>query len=202
MQEIDQDIPDDATPEEIAAEQFGAPGANDDVIMPMVLALDPLGAPPPVAPTMPIDWQIIANFYTACISSDPRVTYHLGSKIPSDTAVPGVDFTHVDCSGFVRACIRRSTHPQVLFPDGSVVQHDWVAASRYATSSVADGLLVDGKIRIAFLAPGAAPGHSVGHVVLIHNGYTVESHGSTGPDRRQWTGADWQHYTSVFVLAG
>lgn len=152
------------------------------------------------APTMDLDWTKVQAFLTACRTSSPRVTYGLGAKIPSDSAVPGTGFTKVDCSGFVRAAIRRSTNPKLTaFPDGSVVQHDWVKAKGFARGTVADGKLADGKIRIAFLTPQDAPS-GIGHVVLIRGGKTVESHGGTGPNSRAFDGTGWQSRAKVYLL--
>jgi hypothetical protein len=152
------------------------------------------------AATLPIDWTKVAAFLAACESSHPRVTYGLGKKVPSDTAAPGKDFTHVDCSGFVRAAIRRSTSPKAAaFPDGSVTQHDWVKAHGFPAGKVADGKLADGKVRIAFLDPHATKS-GIGHVVLIHNGKTAESHGGVGPDSRSFDGSGWQAKTSLYLV--
>lgn len=153
----------------------------------------------PTGGTIQIDWAAAAAFYTACITSQPRVSYGLGAKIPNDTAKPGVDFARVDCSGFVRSVIRRTTNPKVAFPDGSVVQHDWVKVQDFPVHSVADGKRTDGAVRIAFLSPNDVSS-GIGHVALLHNGYTLESHGGTGPDRRPWTGMGWQAKTKVYLL--
>jgi hypothetical protein len=139
-------------------------------------------------------------FLEACRTSNPRVTYGLGKKVPFLGAVPGRDFTQVDCSSFVREAIRLSTSPPTPFPDGSVVQHDWIRAHGFETSTVAAGMENDGPIRIAFLRPQDSP-HHIGHVVLISGGMTLESHGAVGPDSRKWDGKDWQAKTFVYVLA-
>src|SRR5262245_18685194 len=102
---------------------------------------------------MPLDVALAQTFLTACMTSHPRVTYGLGSKVPFFKAKPGIDFTKVDCSGFVREAIREATTPMVHFPDGSVVQHDWIIAQNYKATTVASGKLTDGKVRIAFLSP-------------------------------------------------
>ena len=152
------------------------------------------------AATIDLDWTKVQAFLTACRTSQPRVTYGLGKKIPSDSSVPGSGFTKVDCSGFIRAAVRRSTNPKfTAFPDGSVVQHDWVKARGFARGTIADGKLADNKIRIAFLAPqDAASG--IGHVVLIRNGKTVESHGGTGPNSRAFDGTGWQAKAKVYLV--
>jgi hypothetical protein len=150
-------------------------------------------------PAIDLDWSDVGAFLTACETSVPRVGYKLGANVPSDAAVPGRDFTNVDCSGFVRAAIRRSTHPAAQFPDGSVTQHDWVKAKGFATATIADGELVDDKVRIAFLEPKDVPSR-IGHVVLIRSGRTAESHGGVGPDSRAFDGTGWQSKAKLYVL--
>ena len=156
-----------------------------------------------VAP-MPIDIAKALTFLHACTTSQPRVSYGLDAKAPNDASQPGAPappgFVKLDCSGFVRAVIRRSTTPKMTqFPDGSVQQHDWVRAQGYPKATVADGGSLDGKVRIAFLPPHATPDH-IGHVVLLHEGQTLESHGGVGPDRRNWSALPWRTHTEVFEL--
>jgi len=153
---------------------------------------------PTIAPALMIDWSVVEAFLKACRSAG--VGYALGAKVPNDNSVPGRDFTAVDCSGFVRAAIRRATNPIVPIPDGSVVQQDWVQAKGFMRGTVADGSLKDGKIRIAFLNPQDSP-EGVGHVVLILNSATVESHGGVGPDSRPFTGVGWQAKAKVYLLS-
>ncbi|MBV8566409.1 MAG: hypothetical protein JO273_13230, partial [Methylobacteriaceae bacterium] len=139
-------------------------------------------------------------FLAACMSANPRVAYGLGKKAPWLGAVPGRDFTQIDCSGFVREAVRLSTAPTLQFPDGSVVQHDWVRAHGFERSSIADAKASDGVVRIAFLRPQDS-GEGIGHVVLVAEGKTIESHGHVGPDARAWTGTDWQAKAFVYVFA-
>ena len=134
----------------------------------------------------------------------PRVTTASAPRplrTPVSQAPPARrSFTKIDCSGFVRAAIRRSTLPELTaFPDGSVVQHDWTQAKGFPPGAVDDGELEDGRVRIAFLPPSAADS-GIGHVVLIHQGQTLESHGGTGPDSRQWSTLPWRTSTKVFEL--
>jgi len=138
-------------------------------------------------------------FLNACETSHPRVTYGLGKKIlPGQT--PGRDFTQVDCSGFVREIMRRATNLGSSFPDGSVIQHQWVDKKGFARATVADGKARDGAVRIAFLSPNATAS-GIGHVALIVDGATLESHGGVGPDSRPWSGAGWQASTALYLLA-
>jgi hypothetical protein len=167
---------------------------------------EPLAAPAPGAaaapagpPLLQINIGLAQQFLQACMTSNPRVTYGLGAKVPFHGAVPGVDFTKVDCSGFVREAIWRATNPHFPFPDGSVVQHDWVRNKGFQQVTVADGGLNDNHVRIAFLRPQDVPSR-IGHVVLLSGGQTLESHGGVGPDSRPWTGQGWQAKTSVYVL--
>lgn len=150
-----------------------------------------------VAATMALDWSKVQAFLQTCQAAG--VGYALGAKVPSDDAIPGTDFKNVDCSGFVRAAIRRATDPLVSFPDGSVVQQDWVQAKGFAAGNIADGMLADGKVRIAFLNPQDSP-EGVGHVVLVCNGSTAESHGGVGPDARPFNGTGWQAKAKVYLL--
>ncbi len=147
-----------------------------------------------------LDMGKVRAFLQACMNSTPRVTYGLGKKIPSLSSVPGRDFTQVDCSGFVRQALRLGTSPPVAFPDGSVVQHDWVDKQGFANSTPAAALQSDGLVRIAFLRPQDTSSH-IGHVVLISGAKTLESHGGVGPDSRAWTATSWQASTFVYVLA-
>ena len=137
-------------------------------------------------------------FLTACMTSHPRVGYGLGAKIKPGQ-IPGQDFRSVDCSGFVREAIRRSTNLGGKFPDGSVVQHDWVRNNAFQVVERSSGALADGGVRIAFLKPTDSP-QRIGHVVLLHRGKTLESHGGVGPDERSWTGNGWQSKAHVYML--
>jgi hypothetical protein len=144
--------------------------------------------------------EIAADFLKACETSVPRVSYGLGKKVPFLNAKPGQDFQSVDCSGFVREIVRLATSPSLAFPDGSVTQHEWVQSQGFEASSVAAGKQNDSVVRIAFLRPQDSPEH-IGHVVLINNGHTLESHGKVGPDSRIWNGMGWQAKASVYVFA-
>ncbi len=171
---------------------LGAPAVSD--IVPLRLAA------PADAGTTRFDIQRAQDFLDACRSSTPRVNYGLGSKVPFHGAVPGRDFTRVDCSGFVREAVRLATEPMARFPDGSVVQHDWIRAHRFERSSVADGSADDDDVRIAFLRPQDSS-KGVGHVALIRRGWTLESHGGVGPDSIRWNGQGWQDRAFVYILA-
>jgi hypothetical protein len=170
-------------------------GDRDDIASEVILE-----AAPGAAPLLAIDLAKAQGFLKACMTSNPRVKYGLGAKVPFHGAKPGREFKSIDCSGFVREAIRLATNPTVPFPDGSVVQHDWVRNRGFRRGKVADGSLDDGRIRIAFLRPQDSPSR-IGHVVLIAHGKTLESHGGVGPDTRPWNGKGWQAKAFVYELA-
>jgi lysozyme family protein len=194
--------PGEMEPEDFAAARelanFGPPG--QDVQLPPPAGVEERGIElESAAPTMPLDITLAQNLLDACMTSVPRVAYHLSAKVPFHGAVPGKDFQAVDCSGFVREAIWRATTPHLAFPDGSVVQHDWIRAQHFERTTTDAALQEDGAVRVAFLQPQDSP-QRVGHVVLIHNARTLESHGGVGPDSRPWTKTGWQEKAFVYVL--
>lgn len=139
------------------------------------------------------------RFLHACMTSNPRVRYGYGKKIrPGE--VPGRDFTAVDCSGLVRELVRRSTNLGTRFPDGSVVQHEWVRSRHFRPVDRDDAMSRDDEVRIAFLSPRDST-NGIGHVALVHNGQTLESHGGVGPNRRPWTVRGWQAKSYVYLFS-
>jgi hypothetical protein len=122
----------------------------------------------------------------------------LGAKLAFG-ATQGRDFQAIDCSGFVRKTIRRSTTLGSRFPDGSVIQHGWVKTHDLAPVDRSSGSTLDGAVRIAFLDPSDSP-EKIGHVVLLYNGKTLESHGGDGPDGRPWNVQGWQIHAHVYML--
>lgn len=126
------------------------------------------------------------------------VGYGLGSKIEPLSKQAGEGISLVDCSGFVRWVIYHAANGLTI-PDGSVNQHDWADAQKFKQSDFAGALQHDNGVRIAFLRPQDTLEH-VGHVVLIVNGQTAESHGHHGPDRRVWGSQGFMQHCSVYVL--
>jgi len=61
------------------------------------------------------------------------------------------------------------------------------------------GMQRNGAVYIAFLSPNDTSS-GIGHVVLIHNGRTLESHGGVGPDSRPWNRTGWQAKATVYLL--
>jgi hypothetical protein len=109
------------------------------------------------------------------------VKYRLGAKAPSLNAVPGRDFTHIDCSGFLRWIVWQAG--QVALTDGSVQQHYQIRALGFKPSTRDAGRLHDGAVRIAFLPPLKSFGF-VGHVALIYRARTLDLPGADAGELR------------------
>jgi hypothetical protein len=123
------------------------------------------------------------------------VGYKLGAKARFKTPLAAID--DIDCSGFVRYAIYHATDGQVQMPDGSWNQDDWCKGQKFqvvdyrSTAGTEDGL-----VRVAFLHTPP-----VGHVWLVLDGETIESHGGAGPDRRDWhTKILYGHVSKCYVL--
>lgn len=177
----------------IALTNYGEPGVNDEFDLSVEEAFAE------GIPQFSLDISAARSFLNSCMNSSPRVKYGLGAKISPHDAVPGAGFTKVDCSGFVRETVWRATTPHFNFPDGSVVQHDWIRDKGYERGTRANAFLQDGKTRIVFLRPQDSPSH-IGHVALVHNAKTIESHGGVGPNTRDWTNTGWQAKAFVYIL--
>ncbi len=179
----------------IALSNYGDPGVNEE----FDLTAEEGAVAVAASPELPVDITEALNFLDSCMHSNPRVKYGLGAKISPHGAKPGTDFKKVDCSGFVREAIWRATAPHFNFPDGSVVQHDFIRDKGYERSTRTDALLEDGKVRIVFLRPQDTASH-IGHVALVHNARTIGSHGGVGPNSRGWTNTGWQARAFVYIL--
>lgn len=135
---------------------------------------------------------------TASILGFRGIAYGFGSKPTSLTTVPEkVNFTKrnsVDCSGFVRYALAQCG---LQIPDGSVNQREWFRKSGFKPTKQFDE--TDGRVRVAFLKPGDTPS-GIGHVVLVIDGVTYESHGGRGVDSRPWGSASWMRKCSGFVI--
>ena len=112
---------------------------------------------------------------------DGHIHYGFGSKTALSSRPE--DITSIDCSGFVRYLMYQASSAALRMPDGSVVQNEWCGHQQLPLVNYRDAARHDQLIRIAFLPPHH--GHA-GHVWLIHQGRTLESHGGKGPDRRIW----------------
>ena len=129
---------------------------------------------------------------------DAGVRYRLGAKAVPLSLQAG-EFSAIDCSGVVRWAFFHGAG--ITIPDGSAVQHQWFEENGFKESDFDSGLLEDGVLRIAFLAPNDSIEH-IGHVLLIYNKMCYESHGSTGPDGRRVWGSKpaWMPKMLVYVV--
>lgn len=99
----------------------------------------------------------------------------------------------VDCSGLVRYLIGDQ------FPDGSVQQHDYIKAKGFLEVPLVIGHRYDGNLYIGFLPPDATS-DKIGHVFLLNDNLTLESHGGKGPDRRIWGRMGFESRCSLYLL--
>ncbi len=146
-------------------------------------------------PVIDVDRSLLLGAAKRCVEREIR--YGLGSKAPNLNAIPGVDFSRIDCSGYVRWLIWQAA--KFPFPDGSVQQHERVREWGLKPSTIDAGARMDNVVRIAFLPPLRAFG-GVGHVALIHMAETLESCGGRGPCRRPWGSCAWMNRVDVYVL--
>lgn len=142
-------------------------------------------------PTYEIDLKKLLADFTAIVKGGS--SYLLGGKYTSKVAPK--DVNRIDCSGLVRyLLIRRG----VDIVDGSQMQREWAIREGLKESDPKSAKAKDGVLRLAVLPTTSS--RKVGHVVLILDGQTIESHGGVGPNRRPWTGNGWQGQCRVFVL--
>ena len=117
-----------------------------------------------------------------CLATmDGHIGYGLGSKAPSLSSNPDA-ISRIDCSGFVRYVMFKVCG--IVIPDGSWNQNDWAKKAPLPEVSYSGKAAEsDGMVRIAFLTQNKH--RKVGHVWLVLNQWTIESHGGVGPSRRQ-----------------
>ena len=146
-------------------------------------------------PVVDVDLELLKLLHSRVVQ--PGNQYRLGGKVNKLTADSSiVRSIGIDCSGYVRWIMHRATHDELVMPDGSVQQGDWLDACGFKRSSVDACYLKDDVLRIVQYRPTSG----VGHIALVLNGETIESHGGTGPDSRPWTGSGWQSACTVWVL--
>lgn len=136
------------------------------------------------------------------------IVYGWGAKAHPIT-LQAAQLHALDCSGFARwalfhASLVRSPNQPFLIVDGSVDQHQWCKNNLQSCSN-ADGHRSDDKLRIAFLKPKYdANGKMIeaGHVMLLEDGWTMESHGHLkGPDRRLWGSDPFMAECELYIIA-
>jgi cell wall-associated NlpC family hydrolase len=127
------------------------------------------------------------------------VRYGFGAKAPTlNSAVDALVKNGIDCSGFFRYLMYHCASGLVV-PDGSWTQMEWLKEMGFKESSVESAKLKDGVVRVAVLSQGDSSS-GIGHIAIVVDGRTLESHGSVGPNRREWTGGGWQAKAHVYAL--
>lgn len=148
-------------------------------------------------PILSVDLELLVEIHkNADIDGNQ---YGLGRKISLSVSPEDAVGRSVDCSGWVRYLLYHASGKLFVLTDGSVQQHDQIRELGFKKSTPQSAKRHDGALRIAFL-PRSASASKIGHVALILDGQTLESHGGTGPDSRAWTGNGWQALTEVYVL--
>lgn len=123
------------------------------------------------------------------------VPYLWGGKSYFNPNIPN-HVRGIDCSGFVQLAAYIATDKKVKLPEGSVEQHEKLNQDLNITrySSVD---LIRSALYICFIEP--ENGHA-GHVFFVWNGWTCESHGGKGVDRRPWNTPVLEHEVKAVYL--
>lgn len=112
-----------------------------------------------------------------------RVKYKLGAKPPSLTC-DSSQIESCDCSGFARYAIAKASNQQVIMPDGSQAQLEWVkqqgwAQKDYKNVGLPEVVADPSRWFICFLTPVAGLDWPR-HVWLVSGGDTFECCGPEG----------------------
>jgi hypothetical protein len=132
---------------------------------------------PPVSVSMA--WDVLHNLEAE------NCVYLYGGKSPSlycqTSAIHGID-----CSGFTKYVLARSTGQQLVVPDGSFDQYSWCAMVAKLNPVDYSGIGQYGQGRL-FWAFYVNPS-GIGHTWLVDGtiGRSLESHGHAGPSSRLW----------------
>jgi hypothetical protein len=153
-------------------------------------------------PLLAVDMVKFAAYKQAAY--DKGVDYGLGAKDPHLGAWP-IDYTKIDCSGFVRAILAYSTNGQTVkfgMPDGSFLESDWFKAQGFKAINYSQVPDYASHLCVAIHRPGGRGGDSIGHIWFCIHGHSVESYGGNGPGERPWNHA-WfvRHVDEVYVIA-
>lgn len=137
--------------------------------------------------SFPFDRAKLKKYVVDCQAAG--VKYDFGGKDPTPKSAYPIDYKGIDCSGWARVVVNLCTGGKLMLTDGSVNQNGQLSKLKFEDKPVKvsshDALkLKDNRVRIAFWDP--TPSHA-GHVWLVLNGVTYESHGGKGPDTRDWS---------------
>jgi len=133
------------------------------------------------AETIPaVDWTLFLSCFMHCYK---RVKYLYGGKTPS-LGCDSSAFSVVDCSGFVAWILYRATRGLLALNMGSQQMREWfqnLGARNVDYQDAAQG--APGRLFLGVLLPSS---DGIGHVFLMSDGVTYESHGHFGVDSRKW----------------
>jgi hypothetical protein len=117
---------------------------------------------------------------------DGHVTYELGDKVYQPLSVEPENVTSLDCSGFIKYVVQRTTFSHQSMPAGSHQQETWCRNRLVVCDYATDAASQDGSVLIAFRDRTRT---LIRHVWLVINGWTVECtrrSGRNGPTSFRW----------------
>lgn len=132
-------------------------------------------------PTVAVDLPYLLRLMALCVASGVR--YLMGGKARDLDVVP-LDVSRIDCSGFARWLLYHATRGSLLLPDGSCIEDHALALDSFKRSDPSNCALRDGHIRVCIHLADDKDG--TGHIWIVLNGVTYESHGGCGVSSRAW----------------
>ena len=103
---------------------------------------------------------------------DGHISYDFGAKIYKTEDYEPEDINELDCSGFVKYVIARTTLTNQVCAAGSYKQETWCRENFPRIDYATEASKKDGWVRIAFRDKSSS--NTVRHVWLLINGQTVE----------------------------
>ena len=109
--------------------------------------------------------------------------------------------TALDCSGYTKFILYKASEGKIKLPGGSWNQNDWCKKQGLKTEVYKKAAgKSDNILRLGYFKKTAKMNY--GHIWLVLNGQTLESHGSRGVNRRRWnTGILLNHATHCYQVA-
>ncbi len=129
----------------------------------------------------PVDIVYLLHLMALCVSA--HVRYLMGGKAHDLMAVP-LDVSEIDCSGFMRWLLYHATRGALLMPDGSCNEGEDLSQLGFKPTDPQNCALADGHVRVCIHI--ADDKDDTGHIWLVLNGITYESHGGVGVSSRAW----------------
>lgn len=132
-------------------------------------------------PTVAVDIPYLRTLMAQCVAAGIR--YLMGGKAHELDTVP-LDVSRIDCSGFARWLLYHATRGKLLLPDGSCIEDQALALDGFKKTDPANCALHDGHVRVCIHLADDKDG--TGHIWIVLNGVTYESHGGRGVSSRAW----------------